>query len=248
MRSLSRIRGSLLLGMFLLSISCLAGGPQPTSESKTASSTSPLGKGGEPPRSWTDPRTVAELAKSCRFDPDKFTEEKDRQLWGMPPRPQGPEDDMALTPFTCRAEFSQNCSPLGCMPGIERRCNGSCGDQCDTCATSCVASCETCKPRCQNNVCRQDCAKSCATCRQDCVRKRDRCMTGECPATERVECDKKKADWEKSDGPAKCAALADCNVRCNNDPAGPAVASCADCKKLRNDFDLTLTCEIMGKR
>jgi hypothetical protein len=175
----------------------------------------------EPPSSWTDPRVLAELAKSCAFNPDKLKKSA-RAKW------TGDLSDGGTSVMSCDAGYEQSCVPDPCNDDMNNKCRPRCQKSCTSCGTACVTTCETCKSGCTDEACRQSCARGCAECRQECVRQRDRCATGTCSAQYK-ECDRKrKAAWKRNNCPKVCSDFKECKERCEKKPAKPG--SPPDCE------------------
>jgi hypothetical protein len=166
------------------------------------------GEAPEPPKSWSDPRVLAELVKSCAFEPDSLPE-ADRQKW------LGVQDEgNADSPLSCSASMEQSCVYDPCHDEQSSKCNPRCESKCRSCGKSCAARCETCKTPCQDDACRMACASKCASCRESCVRRRDRCATGTC-TEEYKKCRVKLRDeWEANGCAEICKTIEDCKSAC----------------------------------
>jgi hypothetical protein len=125
---------------------------------------------GAEPKSWTDPRVIAALAKDCKFAP---------QIANT--REMGESPNL----FACSFGYQQSCAPDACGGRIEQ-CHTECGNSCGSCGEACSTSCAACKAPCTDDACRAACATSCANCKQECVRTMDNCASGKCVSVGKV--------------------------------------------------------------
>lgn len=192
-----------LLVLFNLTVSLLAiaahAGPATTPAAKAAPQ--------EPPRSWSDPRVLDELTRSCAFDPDQLPEGKAQAWLGD----RGPGDS---SPLSCTAELDQSCEFDPCFDEQEA-CKPGCTKACGACGSTCVKGCESCKSACKDLACRKSCATKCASCREACVRQRDRCATGTCTEVYKQCRLKLRATWEKNGCARACKPYVACQTRCS---------------------------------
>lgn len=176
-------------------------------------------EGGAAPSSWSDPRVIAELIKSCAFDPDKLEGEAVIK-W------LGDLADDETSPLSCSAVMEQSCVFDPCFSTQEEECKPRCTKKCHGCGKRCVTACEACKRNCQDDACRMDCAKQCATCREECVRQRDRCATGTC-TQEYKHCRKKlRAEWTSKGCPKICKDRQECLDRCQKKDGKDCTSKC----------------------
>lgn len=181
---------------------------------------------GAPPASWSDPRVIAELKKSCAFDPDKLKGEERKQWLGS----DFGEGSRSI--MSCYTGIEQSCVYDPCFESDQRDCRPRCAKTCHDCSDTCGKTCESCKAACQKGpagaACLSACATTCATCHETCVRTRDRCHTGTC-TEEYKQCHKKlRADWKRKNCRAVCNQYFACQNPCikKHDKKGDAYEAC----------------------
>lgn len=178
----------------------------------------------EPPSSWTDPRVLRELTKSCAFDPDDLPPAQ-RGRW------IGELDADDESPLSCNVAMEQSCVYDPCFEEEEEACKPACTKTCQGCGKGCAARCEECKGGCKDDACRKACARGCGKCREACVRTRDRCATATCTAQYKVCRQKLRTSWRKNRCPQKCKTFQACEARCSK-KKGPAETACSEaCKQ-----------------
>lgn len=161
-------------------------------------------EGLEPPKAWSDPRVLAELAKNCAFDPESLPASERKQWLGEH------EEGDADSPLSCTASMEQSCIYDPCYDEQSSQCNPRCESTCKSCGKACASQCETCKTPCQDDACLMACANKCASCHESCVRKRDRCATGTC-TEEYKKCRVKLRDAWTANG---CTEICDKHTAC----------------------------------
>ena len=149
--------------------------------------------------SWTDPQAIAELTRSCSFDPSKV--------------PNAPRRGSLSCAFT----FEQSCVPDPCLEEAREKCQGACADTCRGCGDACVGQCESCKQGCKDDACARACAESCGRCRQECMTARDRCGTGHCEEVYDACRVKIVGEWLAKGCDAACAPMQRCQESCGDD-------------------------------
>lgn len=160
------------------------------------------------PKSWDDPRVLAELTKNCAFDPESLPASERKQWLGE--HDEGDGD----SPLSCTASMEQSCVYDPCHDEQSRQCNPRCESKCRSCGKTCADKCEKCKTPCQDDACRMACAKKCASCHETCVRKRDRCATGTC-TEEYKKCRVKLRDeWTANGCTEICETHSACKTAC----------------------------------
>jgi hypothetical protein len=209
-----------------------------------AAAAPPAEKPDKPPPSWTDARVIAELEKSCAFDPDKLSSDE-RAAWFKPGHSSA---------MSCQGELDQSCVYDPCYIKEERSCKPRCVSQCKSCGAACATTCETCKQTCKGQgkspsdeaACRLGCATSCGACHQTCVRSRDRCSTGTCSSEYRACRSKLKAEWQGNGCPEVCRVYLSCQRPClrkhekKGDGWEACTKPCYPPKDQRNGCDLLL--------
>jgi hypothetical protein len=176
---------------------------------------------------WTDPDVVAELTKSCRFEPPK------------------PDDTYEASPLSCEAGmFGQSCAYDPCFNDNQDKCKPKCKRACDSCAAKCTDACESCKRPCKDEDCKKACATTCGACRQECVAANDRCISGTC-GEEYDECRNRwRAHYKKSKCAAACPTFKECFNGCTSDHwDGPCVQKCRAKVRSVCPDDLLSLCE-----
>jgi hypothetical protein len=156
---------------------------------------------------WSDPRVLAEIEKSCAFDPDELKGEE-RKKWTGTLYP-GSHNIMS-----CYTGFDQSCVYDPCWDVETRECQPRCNDGCRSCGKECRAACESCKSGCKDDACRKGCARTCADCHERCVRTRDRCATGTCAEGYRACRLKLKSDWRRNGCKELCQKYLACQKPC----------------------------------
>jgi hypothetical protein len=150
---------------------------------------------------------IAELEKSCAFDPDRLSSEQATQWLGRAELGRS-------APLSCHTPIEQSCVYDPCWNSEQDTCRPRCAKRCTSCGQECASGCEQCKAACQDTACRHACAERCASCRQDCLRSRDRCTTGTCSSEYRQCRRKQKADWLRNDCKAVCQQYLACQRPC----------------------------------
>lgn len=153
----------------------------------------------EPPKSWTDPRVIDALIRSCSAD-----------VASLVPQ-EGPGDP---NPLSCAPAEDQSCESDPCFDEQESKCKPRCTKACERCSKPCVARCESCKKGCSDDACRKGCAVQCAGCREACTKASDRCGTGGCAAGYKQCRARMKAAWKKNGCPAACKTYVACEDQC----------------------------------
>jgi hypothetical protein len=155
------------------------------------------------PASWTEPKVIEALAKSCEYAPSRYV-------------PDG-VTDLSPNRFVCRAGFRVPAADAGrdlCRP-YEAACETHCQEGCASCDKACVDACTTCvKPCGDDRDCKKGCATKCAECNEACTAAWESCHGTTC-AKEHDACVARLA--------AKCRAK--CSART---PVPPSLTACLD--------------------
>lgn len=192
------------------------GAPPARAQSGASSASPPLGPSSSPPPSsapppappppattisaWTDGPVVAELAKSCRYEP------KD------PPHEPGP--------LSCAyALYEQSCAVDPCHDDDQQKCKPKCEKGCNTCGATCADGCEACKKGCADDACRLACATTCAKCRQECLATKDQCSSGGCAEAYKTCTKEAQAEWKRAGCAPACKKHLRCAEGCGDDQA-----------------------------
>ena len=170
------------------------------------------------PKSWSDPRVVAELAASCPFDVVAIdADEQVRKFGGQ--GIQGANGN----PLECSYEvFEQTCDVPPPCGDVGEGCRQGCIKSCEACGPRCATACTACKAACNDDACRNGCGLDCAKCHDGCLSKRDRCVSGKCgPGEARAyrACIRSfKDSWAKYKCDHACEVQVACEEGCNARP------------------------------
>lgn len=213
---MSPVWSTFLFGVLLISFSgpLLADGPAPQKSAEKPEPPPPAppaqdssedydARRANAPKSWSDPRVIAALAKQCYWS-------RREENWIFV------DQEGQTHPLVCTLGREQSCSPEPCDDDgrNESGCWWSCEQTCKGCSNRCGVQCQSCKARCRDDACRLECAKKCATCNEGCVRSMDRCGSGKC-ANEQMQCRQKwREAWLSKGCDKACAVITACEERC----------------------------------